>query len=211
WDTWRKSYLWTSVTYFAGASAAFIIAELINSVGIYGAIATTPMIAVVYLTYKTYLNNIAVSIKQAEKAELHAQLLQESEERFRSAFDYAAIGMALVSHDGQWLEVNRSLCKLVGYSERELLAMNIEAITHSDDVSDLLLQQRRLMQGQIAGYQIETRYTHKLGNEVWAMLSASRIGDPETQTVRFIFQIQDITSRKHAEARLVHDAVHDGL
>jgi len=211
WDTWRKSYLWTSVTYFAGASAAFIIAELINSVGIYGAIATTPMIAVVYLTYKTYLNNIAVSIKQAEKAELHAQLLQESEERFRSAFDYAAIGMALVSHDGQWLEVNRSLCKLVGYSERELLAMNIEAITHSDDVPDLLLQQRRLMQGQIAGYQIETRYTHKLGNEVWAMLSASRIGDPETQTVRFIFQIQDITSRKHAEARLVHDAVHDGL
>jgi diguanylate cyclase (GGDEF)-like protein/PAS domain S-box-containing protein len=211
WTTWRYSYLWSSVTYFAGASAAFLIAKLINFVGIYGAIATTPIIVIVYATYKTYLKNVEVSIAQAEKAERHAELLQESEERFRSAFDYAAIGMALVAQDGQWLQVNRSLCEIVGYSERELLALNIEAITHPEDVRDLLLQQSRLIKNQVAGYQTEKRYIHKLGHEVWTLLSVSRIRDAESQSLRFIFQIQDITDRKRAEARLVHDAFHDGL
>ncbi len=124
WSTWRKSYLWSSITYYAGASAAFLIAKLITLIGVYGVIATTPIIAIVYVTYKTYLKNVEVSIAQAEKAQRHADLLQESEERFRSAFDYAAIGMALVSQDGRWLQVNRSLCEIVGYSEAELLTMN---------------------------------------------------------------------------------------
>src|SRR5438309_7199260 len=186
WSTWRKCYLWTSVTYLVGASAAFLIAKLITLIGIYGAIATTPIIAIVYITYKTYLKNVEVSIEQAEKAERHAELLQESEERFRSAFDYAAIGMALVSQDGHWLEVNHSLCAIVGHSEAELLAMNIEAITHSEDVADLLMQQSRLIKSQVAGYQTEKRYIHKLGHEVWTLLSVSRIRDPATQSMRFI-------------------------
>ena len=50
-----------------------------------------------------------------------SKALQESEEHFRTAFDYAAIGMALVSPLGSWLRVNRSLCEIVGYSEAELL------------------------------------------------------------------------------------------
>jgi len=211
WSTWRKSYLWSSITYYAGASAAFLLAKLITLIGVYGVIATTPIIAIVYVTYKTYLKNVEVSIAQAEKAQRHADLLQESEERFRSAFDYAAIGMALVSQDGRWLQVNRSLCEIVGYSEAELLTMNIEAITHSEDVADLLMQQSRLIKSQVAGYQTEKRYIHKGGHEVWTLLSVSRVRDPETQSMRFIFQIQDITDRKRAEARLVHDAFHDGL
>jgi len=211
WSTWRKSYLWSSITYFAGASAAFLIAKLITLVGVYGVIATTPIIAIVYVTYKTYLKNVEVSIAQAEKAQRHADLLQESEERFRSAFDYAAIGMALVSQDGRWLQVNRSLCEIVGYSEAELLTINIEAITHSEDVADLLMQQSRLIKSQVPGYQTEKRYIHKGGHEVWTLLSVSRVRDPETHSMRFIFQIQDITDRKRAEARLVHDAFHDGL
>ena len=211
WSTWRKSYLWSSITYFAGASAAFLIAKLITLIGVYGVIATTPIIAIVYVTYKTYLKNVEVSIAQAEKAQRHADLLQESEERFRSAFDYAAIGMALVSQDGRWLQVNRSLCEIVGYSEAELLTMNIEAITHFQDVADLLMQQSRLIKSQVPGYQTEKRYIHKGGHEVWTLLSVSRVRDPETHSMRFIFQIQDITDRKRAEARLVHDAFHDGL
>ncbi len=209
--TWRKSYLWTSVTYFAGASAAFLIAKLITLVGFYGALATTPIIAIVYVTYKTYLKNVEISIAQAEQAQRHANMLQESEERFRSAFDYAAIGMALVSQEGHWLQVNRSLCQIVGYSEEELLAMDFQAITHPEDLGDLLLQQSRLMKSQVAGYQTEKRYLHKLGHQVWTLLSVSRVRDPETDSLRFVFQIQDITDRKRAEARLVHDAFHDGL
>ena len=211
WSTWRTCYLWSSVTYLVGASAAFAIAKLISLIGFYGAIATTPIIAIVYITYKTYLKNVEVSLAQAEHAEKHAAILQESEERFRSAFDYAAIGMALVSQEGRWLQVNRSLCNIVGYSEEELLSTNIQSITHPDDLSDLLVQQSRLKKETIPGYQTEQRYIHKLGHEVWTQLSVSRVRDPETHSLRFIFQIQDITDRKRAEERLVHDAFHDGL
>jgi diguanylate cyclase (GGDEF)-like protein/PAS domain S-box-containing protein len=211
WTTWRTSYLWTSVTYFAGASAAFLIAKLITLVGFYGALAVTPIIAIVYVTYKTYLKNVEISIAQAEQAQRHADMLQESEERFRSAFDNAAIGMALVSQEGRWLQVNRSLCEIVGYSETELLAMDIQAITHPEDLGDLLMQQSRLMKSEVGGYQTEKRYINKLGHQVWTLLSVSRVRDPETHSLRFVFQIQDITDRKRAEARLVHDAFHDGL
>lgn len=211
WSTWRTCYLWTSVTYLVGASAAFAIAKLITLVGFYGAIATTPIIAIIYLTYKTYLKNVEVSLAHADHAEKHAAILQESEERFRSAFDYAAIGMALVSQEGRWLQVNRSLCSIIGYSEQELLTTDIQSVTHPDDLADLIVQQSRLTKGSLPGYQTEQRYIHKLGHEVWSQSSVSGVRDPETQLLRFIFQIQDITDRKRAEERLVHDAFHDGL
>src|SRR6266404_2083425 len=211
WPTWRKYYLWASLTYLVGASAALLIAKLIPVFGFYSTLAAVPVIAVVYITYKTYLKNVEVSVAQAEQAQRHAKLLRESEERFRSAFDYAAIGMALVSQEGRWLQVNRSLCQLVGYSEGELLTVDIQALTHREDLGDLLLQQSRLMTGQIPGYQTEKRYIHKSGHEVWTLLSVSPVRDPETQSLRAIFQIQDITDRKRAEAQLVHDAFHDGL
>jgi diguanylate cyclase (GGDEF)-like protein/PAS domain S-box-containing protein len=211
WPTWRKYYLWSSITYLAGASAAFLIAKLITVIGFYGTITAAPVIGVVYITYKTYLKNVEVSVAQAEQAKRHAELLRESEERFRSAFDYAAIGMALVSEEGRWLQVNRSLCQLVGYSEEELLTADIQALTHSEDLDDLLVQQSRLMKGQVPGYQTEKRYIHKSGDEVWTLLSVSPVRDLETQSLRAIFQIQDITDRKRAEAQLVHDAFHDGL
>src|SRR6266404_5839158 len=211
WPTWRKYYLWASLTYLGGASGAFLIAKLITVIGFYGTLAAAPVIGVLYITYKTYLKNVEVSVAQAELAKRHAELLRESEERFRSAFDYAAIGMALVSQDGRWLQVNRSLCQLVGYSEEELLTADIQALTHSEDLDDLLVQQSRLMKGQIPGYQTEKRYIHKSGHEVWTLLSVSPVRDFETQSLRAIFQIQDITDRKRAEAQLVHDAFHDGL
>jgi diguanylate cyclase (GGDEF)-like protein/PAS domain S-box-containing protein len=211
WPTWRKYYLWASLTYLGGATGAFLIAKLITVIGFYGTIAAAPVIGVVYITYKTYLKNVEVSVAQAEQAKRHAELLRESEERFRSAFDYAAIGMALVSQEGRWLQVNRSLCQLVGYSEEELLTADIQALTHREDLGDLLLQQSRLMTGQVPGYQTEKRYIHKSGHEVWTLLSVSPVRDPETQLLRAIFQIQDITDRKRAEAQLVHDAFHDGL
>src|SRR5437773_600218 len=209
--TWRKSYLWTSISYFAGASIASIAVHVLKGLSIYAILMITPIMAIIYITYKTYLRNVEASVAQAKEAERHAELLEESEERFRSAFDHASIGMALVSDNGRWLQVNRSLCQLVGYSEDELLTTDIQSLTHPEDLGDLLVQQSRLMNGQAAGYQTEKRYIHRSGHEVWTLLSVSRVRDPETKLLRFIFQIQDITDRKRAEAQLVHDAFHDGL
>ncbi len=209
--TWRTSYLWTSISYFAGASIASVAVHVLKGLSIYAILMITPIMAIIYITYKTYLRNIEVSAAQAEQAKRHAELIEESEERFRSAFDYASIGMALVSENGCWLQVNRSLCKLVGYSEDELLTTDIQSLTHPEDLGELLVQQSRLIKGQVAGYQAEKRFIHKLGHEVWTLLSVSRVRDLETKLPRFIFQIQDITIRKRAEAQLLHDAFHDGL
>jgi diguanylate cyclase (GGDEF)-like protein/PAS domain S-box-containing protein len=204
WETWRKYYLWTSITYFVGAAAAGTIFKLIDVVGFTAFVVATPMIAIVYLTYQTYLKNI-------ESVERHVAALQESEERFRSAFDYAAIGMALVSTEGRWLQVNRSLCDILGYTERELLGMTHQEITHADELSSVLSHVRQMLDGRAPTCQTEKRYIHKEGHVVWIYLSISRVGRGRSDDSRLIFQIQDITDRKQAERQLLHDAFHDAL
>lgn len=77
WNTWRTYYLWTSVTYFAGASAAGIIAILIKNYGFYAVIATVPIILIICFTYQTYLKNIEASIEQTEAARLHVEELSK--------------------------------------------------------------------------------------------------------------------------------------
>ncbi|MBW4690951.1 MAG: PAS domain S-box protein [Lyngbya sp. HA4199-MV5] len=128
--------------------------------------------------------------------------LKESEERFRGAFDYAAIGMALVGLEGQWLKVNRSLCEMIGYSELELLQTDFQTITHPDDLETDLGYVQQLLKGEISFYQMEKRYFHKQGHVVWILLSASLTRDDQDRPLYFIPQIQDISDRKAAEAAL---------
>ena len=130
------------------------------------------------------------------------QSLRESQERFSSAFGDAPIGMALAGTDGRWLQVNRALCEIVGYSERELLATNFQAITHPDDLeADLGLMQKTLA-GEIRTYQMEKRYCHKQGHIVWILLHVSLVRDPQETPLYFIAQIQDITERKRTQEEL---------
>ena len=216
WRTWRRNFLWTSITYFAGASAAAIIARFIGNVGFFAFMATIPIIAIVYFTYWTYMKNVEGAAAQAEQARQHVEelnrhiaeqeriskALRETEEHFRNAFDYAAIGMALVAPQGAWLRVNPSLCELVGYTEDELLTSNFKSITHKDDVGNDLANLYRLMQGEMPTCQVEKRYVSKSGEIVWVLNNVSLVRDADDQPVHFIFQIQDITERKRAEAAL---------
>ncbi len=216
WASWRKNFLWTSITYFAGASAAGLIARLIGNVGFFAFAATIPIIAIVHFTYWTYMKNVESAAAQAEQARRHVEelschiaeqeriskALRETEAHFRNAFDYAAIGMALVSPQGGWLRVNRSLCDLVGYTERELLESNFQAVTHPDDLGNDLANLYRLLQGETPTSHVEKRYVHRLGQIVWALNSVSLVRDSDDQPAHFIFQIQDITERKRAEAAL---------
>lgn len=130
------------------------------------------------------------------------QALQESERRFKSAFEYAAIGMALVGVDGRWLRVNQSVCDMLGYSCDELLALNFQGITYPEDLELDLSYVRAMIAGTLQTYQMEKRYVHKRGHLVWALLSVSMVKDQEGRLQYFISQIQDITKRKRAERAL---------
>lgn len=221
---WRENFIWTAITYFAAASAAGIIAKLVGVFGIYAFLASAPIVAVVYLTYETYLKNVEAAAKQAESAQKHVEelshhiaeqerisrALKESEEYFRNAFDHAA-GMAVINPAGQWMQVNESLCSMLGYTEEELLRNGFQTITHPSDLGNDLTNLYQLLEGKIQNYQLEKRYSHKWGHTVWVLQSASLIRDVEGNARHVIFQIQDITDRKRAEERMQHAAFHDSL
>src|SRR6266436_695937 len=129
--------------------------------------------------------------------------LRESEERFRGAFEFAAIGMALVAPDGQWMRVNGALCGIEGYTADELLATTFQTITHPDDLDADMEYVRQMLDGSRSHYDMEKRYFHKDGHIVWILLSVSLVRDDAGQPMYFVSQIQDITARKHAESQLV--------
>lgn len=216
WAAWHANFMWALPSYFACALGAGLVAFAIDEAGTFAFVVVAPIIGVIYFTYRTYLTNIAAASAQAEQAKQHvvelnhhlseqeriSKALAESEAHFRTAFDYAVIGMALVSPSGIWLRVNRSLCDLLGYSETELLGSSFQAITHRDDLGRDLAESYRMLAGEIPSFQLEKRFIHKLGSEVWTAASASLVRDADGQPLHFILQIQDVTERKRAESAI---------
>ena len=177
WNTWRTYYLWTSVTYFAGASAAGIIAILIHRYGFYAVVATAPIILIICFTYQTYLKNIEASLEQTEAARLHVEelsryisQLQRSEESRghlllraeRARADAEAANrikdefLATLSH-----ELRTPLTSLLGWSsvlregrrDEKVLAQGLDAIDRNARVQaqliDDLLDVSRIVSGKL--------------------------------------------------------------
>lgn len=121
---------------------------------------------------------------------------------FEAAFHSASIGMALVGLDGSWLRVNEAVCRIVGYTQEELLKLTFQDITHPDDLATDVALVEKLLHGEIARYELEKRYLHKDGNIVWINLSAALAWTTGGHPWLFVSQIQDITARKEAELAL---------
>ena len=202
-----RRFLWAFVAYLAAGAAAGLVAKLVGRVGYYPSIAFITILVISYLIYSSFKSSRHLSAHDGQSL----QPSRNSEERFRSAFDYAAIGMALVSQKGRWLQVNHSLCQLLGYSDHELLKTDFQAITHPEDRENAEANIKRLLKGTMPTYQMEKRYIHKQGHSVWVHWSASLAHDEQNGSAHLIFQIQDITDRKKAEQRLLHDVFHDAL
>ncbi|MEW6635442.1 MAG: PAS domain S-box protein [Actinomycetota bacterium] len=127
---------------------------------------------------------------------------REAEERFRSAFDNASIGMALTDLDGRFMQVNRALCGMLGYAEEDLLQLGFREITHPDDVQISVERMRRMLAGEVEGFTLEKRYLHAAGHAIWVSLSVSGVRDAEDNLLYLIAQLQDITERRRAEETL---------
>lgn len=138
-------------------------------------------------------------ISQRKESE---ELVRKSETKFRYAFEGSPIGMALVSPEGQFLQVNKVLTQILGYSKDELLAIDFQSITHPDDLSADLIYLNAMLDKKRTSYQMEKRYFHKDGQVVWALLSVSLVWNEDETPKYFISQVQDITERKAIEAKL---------
>lgn len=128
--------------------------------------------------------------------------LHESEARFRSAFESAAIGMALVALDGQFVQVNPALCDLLGYTIDDLVGRTFQEITHPDDLQADLDKVGRLAAGAIRNYQMEKRYFHRDGHIVFIRLAVSAVRSTTGEVLYFIAQIEDMTAHRQAQQAL---------
>ncbi len=129
--------------------------------------------------------------------------LQHSEEQFRRSFNDAGIGMAILTMDGYFLQVNRALCEILGYTESELLACSFEMLIHP--VDRVATANVNFFSNLAAGHQTfstEKRFLHRQGQTVWGLINISLLSDAEGQPLYYISQIQDISARKQTEAAL---------
>ncbi|WP_293677379.1 PAS domain S-box protein [uncultured Phenylobacterium sp.] len=121
---------------------------------------------------------------------------------FETAFEYAAIGKALVGLDGRFLRVNESFCRIVGLPAAVLVNLDFQTITHPEDLEADLHLLRQLTAGAIESYRLDKRYVHAEGHVVWVHLAVSMVCNPDGTPRHFVAQVQDQSEQREAEAAL---------
>lgn len=150
---------------------------------------------------RTHDLEVTVANLRAE-SELRAAAEQsraQSQATLRSALEHAPIGMAIVGLNGRFLQVNRSLCDIVGRDEPELLRCTFQDITHPDDLDKDVALVGSLVRGEIPHYQMEKRYVRADGEPIWVLLSVSLVRDTAGDPAFFVSQVEDISLRREAE------------
>jgi len=125
--------------------------------------------------------------------------LRQSEDRFQMSFDVGGAGMFIADSTGNFVQVNKSFCSLLGYSEEELLTKNSVDVSHPSDLAPIPEIYRQVAYGEIEGSSREKRFIHKNGEVVWAIVSGSAIRDPFEEEPHVFINVQNITDRKLAE------------
>ena len=128
--------------------------------------------------------------------------LETNEKVFASAFEEAAIGMAVVAPDSRRLRVNKAFCRMLGYTEAEMMVRDTRLITHPEDVEEDFRQRELCVAGLKHGYRREKRYLHRDGHIVWGHLTCTLVRNAQGEPLHFISQVQDITERMFAEQAL---------
>ena len=140
---------------------------------------------------------------------------RDSEERFKSAFDNAPIGMLLGSvaagEDARFLQVNRAMCELTGYSREQLIGRTFRDITYPEDIETAAAPLERLINGELPSFQLEKRYLRPDGEVLWGHVTVSLVRDGAGKPLYVLGQVQDVTEQKRAQDQLTYQAYHDAL
>ena len=145
-------------------------------------------------------NKIIVGvIRDINDQKLAEVALKESEERFRSMFEQAAVGTVIASLTGRFLQVNQKFCELVGYSNSELLNLGYKDIIYPDDQEEEIKFWQSLLRGEISSYSQEKRYIRKDSSLVWIKVTTSLMRFPSDEPQYVAGVVEDINRRKQAE------------
>ncbi|OAB80426.1 sensor histidine kinase [Cochleicola gelatinilyticus] len=128
--------------------------------------------------------------------------LEFKEKQLRLTFKNAANGMGMVDLTGKWMRVNKSLCKILGYTVEELLQLKFHDITHPEDLSKNLPYFNEMLSGERDHYKTEKRYLHKDGHSLFANLAVSIVRNEENQPLHFVAQITDISDKKKKDKKI---------
>ena len=218
-----SSFGWIAIAYAGSASIAALLFLTVDRSGPGVMMAMVPVVAMLLTTLHFFFRQqeadeaarrgrVEAAEREAEQAALHLRQLQASEQRFHSAFTHASIGMALVSLDGEVRQVNPAMVALLGCEEAGLVGRRLETMVAEADAPALAAQVDAVRRGGSESFRAELRCRHREARDVWVALDASFFVEPGGEAASsLIVQMQDITARRSAEARLQHIAFHDSL
>ncbi len=137
--------------------------------------------------------------------------LRESEQRFSSTMELAAIGIAHVGDHGRFIYANPQLCEMLGYGEPEMLELTVAQITHPDDAGMTDDLREQLRSGAIKSFKVEKRYLRRDGAPLWVGLTIAVKRDRRGRPAYDVSIVEDISDRRRAEEKIQYLATHDGL
>jgi two-component system cell cycle sensor histidine kinase/response regulator CckA len=130
------------------------------------------------------------------------EALRESQAQLQRAESVALVMTAHVALDGSWRKVPPTLCELLGYTEKELLALAVADVTHAEDVEADLAERRRLIRGEARSYDLVMRLLRRDGKIVWVYANNSVVQDAAGTPLYFLAYIRDVSERKILEEQL---------
>jgi PAS domain S-box-containing protein/diguanylate cyclase (GGDEF)-like protein len=154
----------------------------------------------------TRLFGSSIDISERVEAE---QALRDSEQRFRSIFEHAGVGIGYASVDGRIIDVNRTLETMLGYGREEVIGQSFKQFVHEDEISQVTGRFLELLSGRRATFQTERRFQRRDGTELWARTTASLVRDPLGRPKYIIGLFEDVTEARRARERIHYLASFD--
>lgn len=174
----------------------FTVADVLKKYRWESVIAMVLLSLIMMLAFRLLLGNRRLQSMQ--------QLLAQSELQYRTTFNHAAVGIARISTEGRFLQINKVFCDIIGYTSEEVLSQQFtfQQITFAEDLAEDMAHVRSLLESDEDHYEMEKRYIRKDGRVVWVYLSVALLRDEAGRPLYFISSVIDIGERKQAERQL---------
>lgn len=177
-----------------------IIVTGLNMVPTVGTFKLSDLLIVASILFGLALLLLSAQIATERQNALKA--VQENEKRFLGVFEQAAVGIALVGLNGEWLKLNHKYCEILAYSHEELMGMTFQDVTHPDDLEADMSLYQKLLASEIDHYVLEKRYFQKNGSSVWINLTVSLVRDDQGTPLYAVAVAENISERKKAQEEL---------